>query len=177
MRRLLLLCSILMGCVPLQAMEPRTEHTFQLGKGEAAPAVTLNEIAWLAGSWTGTAFGKHFEEVWNPPSSGSMVGLFKLMNGDTVEFYELMTISSIEGRLSLRVKHFSADFVAWEDKTDFVDFKLVGIEASAVHFSGISFYRRGPNKLEGYIVMRSNGQISEEKLVYERVGNDKHKHD
>ena len=167
--RLILFICILIIVLPVQAMEPRTEHTYQLSEGETAPKVSLNDIAWLAGSWSGQAFGNKFEEVWNPPAAGSMVGLFKLMNEDSVEFYELMTITSENSRLSLKVKHFSADFVAWEDKPDYVNFKLVGIDDNAVHFSGMSFYRLGDNKMEGYIVMRSGDQLHEEKLVYERI--------
>jgi len=159
---------ILMVSFHLNAAELRTAHTFELSEGEKAPAATVEDVAWLAGSWTGTAFGNEFEEVWNPPSAGSMVGFFKLMQEGQVEFYELMTIMSDNGRLSLKVKHFSDQFVAWEDKADFVDFKLVAIDENAVHFSGLSFYRIDANTMEGYIVMRGKNGLREEKLTYRR---------
>ena len=57
------------------AAEPKTEHTFQLAKGEERPAATIEDAGWLVGSWAGTAFGQTFEEVWNPPSAGTMVAL------------------------------------------------------------------------------------------------------
>lgn len=161
----------LLAAIALQAhaQSPRTEHTFQLD-GDTRPQATLTQVAWLAGSWEGEAFGERFEEVWNPASGGSMVGMFKLMNGDDVGFYELMLLVEEEGSLSLKVKHFNPDFSAWEDKKDYVDFKLVKVEPDAVHFSGLSFYRRGDDAIDGYIVMRTNdGAISEEKLVYRRV--------
>ena len=101
------------------AAEPRTEHTFQLIKGEERPAATIEDAAWLVGSWTGTAFGQRFEEVWNPASAGTMVGFFKLIGDDGVAFYELLLLSVEEGSLSLKVKHFNADFTAWEEKADF----------------------------------------------------------
>ena len=56
------------------AVEPRTEHTFMLSEGETAPAATLEDARWMSGSWTGTAFGKKFEEVWSVRSAGTMVG-------------------------------------------------------------------------------------------------------
>jgi len=150
------------------AAEPRTAHTFQLAPDEARPAATLEDASWLVGSWTGTAFGKRFEEVWNPPSAGTMVGLFKLFGEDGVAFYELLLLSVEEGTLSLKVKHFSADFSAWEEKPDFVNFRLVKKEADALHFGGLSFYKKGDDAIDGYIVMRSGEAVTEQQLQYKR---------
>jgi len=61
----------------------------------------------MVGSWTGEAFGGTFEEVWNPASLGTMVGLFKFMGDDAVSFYELMLLTEEEGSLVLKV---------WEEK-------------------------------------------------------------
>ena len=129
---------------PARAAEPRTEHTFGLAEGESRPAATLEDAHWLVGAWTGTAFGKRFEEVWNAPSAGSMVGMFKLFDDTGVAFYELLLLVVEEGTLSLKVKHFNADFSAWEDKQEHINFRLVKLEPEALHFGGISFYRRVP---------------------------------
>ena len=83
-------------------------------------------------------------------------------------FYELLLLTVDDGTLSLKVKHFSADFTAWEEKTDFVEFRLVKIDDDALHFSGISFYRRGDDAMDAYIVMRNADGIREEPLVYTR---------
>jgi len=148
--------------------EPHTEHTYRLGEGESRPAAMLEDAAFLVGSWEGTAFGRHFEEVWNPPSANSMVGLFKLYDGDEVAFYELLLMTIEDGTLSLKVKHFSADFTAWEDKADFIDFRLVKIDEDALHFGGISFYKRDDDTLDGYIVMKNAEGSREEPLTYKR---------
>jgi hypothetical protein len=150
------------------AAEPYTEHTFRLADGEAAPAATLEDVSWLVGDWLGTAFGNTFEEIWNPPSAGSMVGLFKLIGDEGVQFYELMLLTAENGTLSLKVKHFNADFTAWEEKGDFIDFRLVKLEPDAIHFSGLSFYKRDDSGFDGYIVLRNASGIREEKLVYKR---------
>ena len=150
------------------AQSQRTEHTFKLDDTQNRPAATLDDVSWLVGNWSGEAFGNTFEEGWNPPSAGSMIGFFKLMDGDDVVFYELLLLVEEEGSLSLKVKHFSADFTAWEDKAEFVEFRLVRIDADALHFSGISFYRRGNNAMDGFIVMRGADGIREERLSYER---------
>lgn len=151
------------------AAEPRTEHTWQLTDGESRPAATIEDAAMLVGSWTGTAFGQRFEETWNPPSAGTMVGMFKLIGDEGVSFYELMLLTEEEDTLFLKVKHFNPDFIAWEEKADYVTFKLVKKSPDELHFGGLSFYRRGDDRMDGYIVMRSGDQVSEQPLVFERV--------
>lgn len=151
------------------AQSPRTEHTYKLDDPDMRPAATLEDVSWLVGSWEGEAFGNTFEEVWNPPSAGSMVGMFKLMDGDEVSFYELMLLVEEAGSLSLKVKHFNADFTAWEEKEEFVTFRFVRKEDSAVHFSGISFYRVGADEIHAYLVLRGKDGIREEKLNYRRL--------
>ena len=150
------------------AAEPRTEHTYQLEEDESRPAATLSDASWLVGSWAGTAFGQDFEETWNPASADSMVGMFKLMGDDGVAFYELLTMTVDDGTLSLKVKHFNADFTAWEEKGDFVNFQLVKLEEDALHFGGISFYRRGEDLIDGYIVMKNGEEVREHHLSYKR---------
>ena len=152
----------------INAAEQGSEHTWRLAEGERAPGATLDDAAWLVGSWTGTAFGGRFEAVWNPPSAGTMVGLFKLLGDDGVSFYELLLLSVEESTLSLKVKHFSADFSAWEEKPDFVNFQLVKKEEDALHFGGLSFYKQGDDAMDGYIVMRNGENITEHHLQYER---------
>lgn len=149
------------------AAEPRTEHTYQLSEGEERPAATIEDAAMLVGSWTGTAFGQKFEEVWNPPSAGTMVGMFKLYGDQGVTFYEILLMTVEDGTLSLKVKHFNPDFSAWEEKTDHVNFRLVKKEPDALHFGGLSFYRRDDGNLDGYIVMRNGDEITEHHLFYE----------
>lgn len=151
------------------AQSQRTEHTLKLDDPDNPPPATLADASILVGSWSGTAFGGTLEEVWNPPSAGSMVGLFKLMQDDEVAFYEILLLVEEEGTLNLKVKHFSADFSAWEEKADHVTFRFIKAEEDALHFSGISFYRISDDEMHAYIVMRTGDDIREEKLVYFRT--------
>ena len=153
------------------AQKKLTDNTFSLPKEAPLGKGRLKDVAWLAGSWQGTAFGSIFEEVWNPASAGSMVGMWKLFDKDKgVSFYELMLLKEEGDGLVLLVKHFGPDFIAWEDKKDFVKFRLVKVENNAVHFSGLSFYQKNTNKIDGYIVMNhKDGNKTEHKISYERV--------
>jgi hypothetical protein len=152
----------------IHAAEPRTENTFRLAEGEERPAASLEDASWLVGSWTGTAFDKQFEETWNPPSAGSMVGLFKVYDDEGVSFYEILLLTGDEGTLSLKVRHFNADFTAWEDKGDFVNFQLVKLDDDGLHFGGLSFYRRDEDNIDAYIVLKSGDEITEHYLQYQR---------
>ena len=168
-RSILLALLVTLGA-SLDAKETRTDHTFHLSEGEPPPSHSFDDMALLIGTWRGTAFGNTFEASWLPPSAGSMVGTFKLMDGDTVVFYELLVLKpDAEGRFGMRVKHFTDEFIAWEEKGDFVHFRFVDAASDALHFSGISFYRRGPDAMDAYIVMRSGEDFREEKLTYRRV--------
>ena len=170
MRVAVALTTILLFCsFPCAAVEPFTEHTWRLSEGEARPDANLEDVAWLAGRWKGTGLGEGFEAAWMEPSAGSMVGFFKVLGEDAVAFYELLVISKTDGVLSLRVKHFTEDFVAWEEKEEFIEFKIVKMEKDAVHFGGISFYRRGPNEYDGYIVFSGDDGQREVRLNYQRV--------
>jgi hypothetical protein len=44
----------------------------------------------------------------------------------------------------------------------------VKVEADAVHFEGISFYRIDENNMHAFIVMKHEGDVREEKMVYRR---------
>ena len=162
-------CVVLLVGSITRAAEPRTEHTYALEADEARPAASLDDAHWLVGAWTGTAFGQQFEAVWNAPSAGSMIGFFKLFGDDGVSFYELLELRVEDGTLGMKVKHFNADFTAWEEKPDFVNFRLVKVEDDALHFGGLSFYRRDDGSMDGYIVMRNEEKITEHHLKYDRL--------
>ena len=168
-----ILKSLLVACVLLSswtaaAQSARTEHTYKLDDPGTRVPASLDDVAWLVGSWSGEAFGGTFEEVWNPASVGSMVGMFKLMNDGEVNFYELLLLVEEEGSLSLKVKHFTPGFTAWEEKDDYVHFRLVGLGSGVVHFSGLSFYQVSDDEIHAYIAMHNEDKVWEEKLVYRR---------
>ena len=58
---------------------------FTRGEQEAKPALT--DLAWIAGSWTGTIQGVEMEEHWTKPNGGSMIGIHRdVAKGRTVSF-------------------------------------------------------------------------------------------
>jgi len=49
-----------------------------------------------------------------------------------------------------------------------VNFRLLKKEDDALHFGGLSFYRRGDDSIDGYIVMRNGEETTEHHLDYKR---------
>lgn len=167
LRLMLVLSALLLGSAAM-AQSVKTEHTFRLDDPNTRVPASLDDVAWMVGSWSGDAFGGTFEQVWNPASVGSMAGMFKLINDGKVNFYELLLLVEEEGSLSLKVKHFTPEFTAWEEKADYVHFRLVGVGSGVVHFSGLSFYQISDDEMHAYIAMHNQDKVWEEKLVYRR---------
>lgn len=159
---------LLVAGASAHAQSARTEHTVRLDDPDNRPPATFEDVSFLVGAWAGPAFGGTFEEVWNPPSAGSMVGMFKFMGDEGVGFYEIMLIVAEEGSLSLKVKHFNPDFSAWEEKEDYIDFKFVKAEPDAVYFSGLSFFKISDDEIHAYIAFSNDEKTWEEQLVFTR---------
>src|SRR5210317_214778 len=101
--RLLLLGSALALTSVAFAQTAQTEHTYKLDDAESRVPGTLDDVAWIVGSWAGEGFGGTFEETWNAASLGTMVGMFKVMGDGEISFYELMLLVEEEGSLALKV--------------------------------------------------------------------------
>jgi hypothetical protein len=134
-----------------------------------SPKATIEEISWLAGHWQGNAFGGIVEEIWAPPMGGSMMGAFKLVADNNVQFYEIETISEENESLILRLKHFNADLKGWEEKDKTVDFKLVKITQTKAFFDGFTIEYINDNAISMYVIIDYEGVKEEMKFEYKRV--------
>lgn len=135
----------------------------------AASDADIEEFAWLAGHWRGEGFGGVIEEIWSEPLGGTMMGMFRLVKDDEVEFYELIVIGEDEEGISMKVKHFSRDFVAWEDKKGAIRFDLESVEFDEAQFSGLQIKRDG-DSLEIRLRMSSkDGKSRWETLSFQRA--------
>ena len=153
------------------AQDKLTEHTFTRSGGAPGPRAQVEDMAWLAGHWTGESLGGIVDEIWSPPRGGAMMGMFRLVKDDKPAFYELMTILEEEGTLVLRLKHFGGgDLSAWEEKEETVDFPLVEVAGNAFHFDGLSFRLESADRVRVHLAMRGkDGTAREETFAYTRV--------
>ena len=76
---------------------------------------TLQDLAWISGQWVGSGEDRS-EEIWAQPHGDSMVGVWRLVSGGKSKVFEVLAIvQNAEGPV-FQLRHFTRDFVAWEDK-------------------------------------------------------------
>jgi len=136
---------------------------------EERPKATLADMKWLTGHWTGTALGGFVEEIWSEPRGGAMMGMFRLVKGDTPVFYELLHVVEVDGSLALRLKHFNRDLTGWEEKAQVREFKLLAIRDGAFHFEGMIFHPAGDTLKVVLSIGQKDGSVREETFTYTRV--------
>ena len=90
------------------------------------PSPALSDLDWLVGSWYGEGLGGSFEEHWTPASGGTMLGTFRLVQENVVHVIEYLMISQEEERITMRFKHFRADYSTWEEDQPF-EFTLLSV--------------------------------------------------
>lgn len=147
--------------------QQKFEKTLALDKTKACCVKgTLQDVSWIAGHWTGTAFGGDLEEIWSPPMGESMMCVFKLVEDDKVVFYEICTISEENESLVLRIRHFGAALHGWEEKDKPLEFGLVKVTKDAVYFDGFTFEYISDAKINIYVRIAENGKVEEVPFYY-----------
>ncbi len=152
---------------PAHAQETRVA-----GDDHVPPPARLAQLAWLAGSWSGSGIGgAPAHESWLPPTGNTMVGLFVQEDGEGgLLFTEHMYISEVDGSLAVRLKHFHPDLTGWEEKDDMLEFRLVALEPCAAYFSALTYRcANGENTEDGIVVaVRMQGDGDEiRELVFD----------
>jgi hypothetical protein len=101
----------------------------QLGPGEEprkskAEKHTLEEVRFMSGHWLGSDGSSEIEEQWSEPSNGTMIGMYREMSAGKTTFYEFLAIAQEETGVVMRMKHFDANLVGWEEKDRSVVFDV-----------------------------------------------------
>lgn len=171
--RSVVLLAILLPFAPssVHSQVPLTEHTLGLDPDAPRPRAAVEDLAWLSGEWWGEALGGVAEEVWSGPAGGQMMGMFRLVRGGDVSFYEIFTLSDDGGSLAIRLKHFGPDLVGWEERDEVVVFPLLRTGEGVAWFEGLTFRRSGPDGLVVHLAMTGrDGAVREETFTYRRRG-------
>lgn len=157
--------TLLLLAAPLAAQQTRT-----LG-GEPSPPAAIADLAWLAGSWTGTAMGGRTTETYSAPLGGRITGHFVLEDGKgEVAFTEIVDYVPVGASIAYRVRHFNADMTGWEDKTGKpVMFPLVAVERDRWYFDGMTIERTGPDALTMWVRIEQGGKPSEVPFRFTRA--------
>lgn len=138
-------------------------------QGQDAPPATVDELAWLAGAWVGEGLGGTAREVYSPPSGGLIAGHFIYQRGETVGFFELLSIAEVDGSLVYRLKHFNPDLTGWEEKDQVVEFPLVAHEGDAFYFDGLTIRKDGDDGMVAAVrIDRGEAGVGEAVFRYRR---------
>lgn len=90
-------------------------------------ATSIDEFGWLVGHWQGHVEDDPVELAWSSPGGGAICGFFRWVHAGKVSVYEFIELGPDRtGAISMRLKHFTAGLIAWEDKDAFITFKLTG---------------------------------------------------
>lgn len=137
--------------------------------GSPTPPTTApaHSFAWLCGDWTGSGFGGNVQELWLPAEGNAMVGVFRLMQNDAVNFYELMTIEQLPEGAVMRLKHFHADLKGWEAKDEVLTWPAEILGEHSVRFGPVDYTLTGPNTMA--VVVRIKGEEDAMKLTFRRT--------
>jgi hypothetical protein len=108
-------------------------------QAHADDAVSIDDFDFLTGTWAGNGMAGESEEVWMPPSAGRMFGIFKQSSEDGLIFTEFMEITEVAGEFILRLKHFNPDFTGWEEKDDYLTFRLVSVSENKATFGSLTY--------------------------------------
>jgi len=135
----------------------------------AFAAATIADASWLSGRWVGEGLGGTVEETWAPAAGGQMVGHFQLVKDGKPVFYELMMLDVQPRGLRLRVKHFNADFTAWEDKGGWHSFEPVSAEPNLLNFNGLTLARDGETLNIVVTMKQKDGRIEQVPLKLRRA--------
>lgn len=163
MRHVILILLVVFGAT----LAISQKNTISFNEEDVSPLASLDDVAWIAGHWQGEALGGIVEEIWSPPLGNSMMCVFRLIEKDVVNFYEIVTITEYDQTLLLRLKHFSNELHGWEEKDETVDFRLVKMTENKVYFDEFTFERVNNDELNIYVVFGSSGE--EMKFNYKRV--------
>ena len=142
--------------LPLWAQEMVHSRNAQLEKPVHYHKVSVHDLAWLEGSWTGTGLGGQCQEVWEKPTANTMMGMFKLTKNDKPVFYEFFILLETPEGIELRLKHFDPSLAGWEPKDEFVTFKLVKVAGQKAIFEGLTFEKTTENELHIFVDIKYN---------------------
>lgn len=145
------------------------QETLQLSEGQKSPNASFSQVSWIAGHWTGEAFGGTAEEIWSEPLGGSMMFVFRLVADGKVSFYEAGHIQELDDSLILQLKHFDGNLRGLEEKDQTIDFKLVKLEKNKVYFEGLTMELVNKNQMNVYVLIEQDDKTEEILFAYTRM--------
>lgn len=145
-----------------------------------APAkATIDQVAWIAGQWSGTLGDRAIEQHWMTPLGGSMVAMYRSIRENKATLYELLAIEQDGEGLTLRIKHFApgAGLVGQEAKDESANHALVTLESRKAVFEAatatgpvrVTFTSPEPAALKIVVERQRDGKPVATDFNYKRI--------
>jgi hypothetical protein len=147
----------------------------------ATPAfkATVEQLAWVAGAWTGMLNDRIVEQHWSAPRAGSIIAMYRSIQGNRATLYELLAIEQEGDGVVLRIKHFAPGpgLVSREAKDESVNNRLVSLEGKTAVFEGtdaanparITFNSPDPATLNITSSRQRDGKTTATEFKYTRI--------
>ena len=136
-----------------------------------AAAMTLHELAWLAGDWQLTRGGQCVEEHWTLPSDSSLIGMSRTIRGNRTAEFEFLRIEARDDGIY---------YVAQPGGRPPVDFKLASDTPAeltfvnpghADHLKRIVYRRDADDRMTARIEGEDGGRAFAVDFAYRRASN------
>jgi Domain of unknown function (DUF6265) len=160
--------------------------TFAATVASAQPAASaatpvkarLQDLAWIAGAWTGTLGDRTIEQHWSAPLGNSIVAMYRSVRNNEAQLYELLAIEQEGEGVALRIKHFSpgAGLAGREAKDESINHTLVSVGDRTAVFQGtgdaparVSFSSPNPQTLNIVVQRQRDGAPVSTEFKYTRI--------
>jgi hypothetical protein len=145
----------------------------------AAVKATVEQLAWVAGAWTGKLGQRTVEQHWSAPLGGSIIAMYRSIQAAKATLYELLAIEQEGENVVLRIKHFAPGpgLVSQEAKDESVNQTLVKLDNRLAVFEGgtplspvrITFSSPDPGSLNITVERQRNGAPVSTEFKYTRI--------
>jgi hypothetical protein len=148
-----------------------------IGDGQHAHSGVLQPLGFLSGRWVSQTPTELQEETWTPVRGDSMTGTFRIVEHGRAVFYEFWAVEVEDNRPVLKLKHFNADLVGWEEKNASTRMPLVSSAENDAVFAepdgSVSLhYHLAGKKLTCTVHHVKNGKVSDETFTLMRASRD-----
>lgn len=129
----------------------------------------LQDLAFLAGCWKTTHWGGEMDECWSAPLGDNMQCMFRFLKDGKVQFYEFIVIEQTAEGLYLRLKHFNAGLIGWEEKEKSLGGPLTALEKNKAVFDWLTYELRSPDLLVVSLRMKRGDKVTSEVMEFQRI--------
>lgn len=95
---------------------------------------SINDLAFISGTWTLKHEWGDMEEFWGPPMGNSLISSYRCVKDGKVVFYEFVVIEQIENVPVMKLRHFNPGSIGWEDKNSPLEYPLVSLSKNKAVF-------------------------------------------